>query len=361
MGIVKGPRIGGSIHVQDPVVFEKHVTLVQSSPFGDTMYVDNRAGADTNDGKSPDQAKATIQNAIDACPSNSGSIVYVMGAGVTYEYNGTNVVNLSGSDLYGVYRENIHLDATDHGLQLIGINRPFITGNDGTSENTGETPTIQIGNYGVNSYGPKYCRISGFHIGGWGDDADDADNSNRHGCGIAIGEYADATYNDDCYSHLIDNCYFRATNCEGGSEYTNTEDVHTWIKVFGAEKIEIKDCYFFQGEHAIAFLGNQNNQCMATLVENCNFQYQTVYTLYSSATPLWNVVKDCTINPSASGEELNLTGGALGNSLINCIFPQCDEALDGDLGYIAAPNLGTHTGWLLMGCHGQKGMISENT
>ncbi len=348
--------------VPDELYHRGGVPVDTPLPQGNVYFVDNAhvQADDGNAGTNRNEPKLTIQSAIDAAPANSGSIVYVMGSGVTYEYYAANVINATGSALYGVYRENIHLDATDHGLQLIGINRPFITGNDGTSENDGSTPTIQIGNWGVSSAGPKYCRISGFHIGGWGDDADDAGDANRKGVGIAIGDYYDTTYNDDCYSHLIDNCYFRATNCEAGGNYTNTEDVHTWIKGFGNEKIEVKNCLFFAGQVAVGMMPSQNNQAMLWLVKDCEMHYQGTASIAASGTPLWNVVRNCTINPASSGKELLLTAGGTGSMIVDCSFPLCASALDNAAGLIStAAELGTFTGWAIMNGKAQLGYIFD--
>lgn len=331
-------------------------------PQDDVYWVDNihTANSDSNTGLKRNKPKSTIQSAIDAsvaaATKSYGATIYVMGSGSIPEYHGTGFHALTGTSLYGIYREQIQIPYNANGLRLIGINRPLITGQAGTAENlTGYIPTIQIGSYGVDANGPLYCVINGFHIGGFGDDGDDAADSNRYGVGIAIGEYDDTNYNDDCYSHLIENCWFRKTNCVAAAQ-TNDEDVHTWIKGWGNEKIVVRGCYFFMGQYAMGFMGSTLNQSMMWKVEDCQFHYQATACLMSSASPLWMDVNHCLFNPQATNTEFALAGG-LGSIIRNSQFPLCDEAVLTNSAKVNTPTLGTYTGWTIQNCGAQKGLV----
>lgn len=327
---------------------------------GNTYFVDNSKSAanDNNTGRNWKEPKMTIQSAIDesiADKANGGHRIYVMGSPTTDAYYASGHHTLTGTGLYGVYREKLNIYYTAYGIQLFGINRPFITGQVGTAEDlTGYLPTIQIGSVGVASTGPNFVHIRGFHIGGFGDDGDDAQDHFVYGTGIAIGQYDD-TLSDDVYSTLIDYCTFRSSN-DAGDGQTNDEEIHTWIKGFGTEKTRVKHCLFFGGQHAIAMNGSTLNNCMFWDVDDCLFLNQKTYTLYSSGSPLWCTVRNSVISPAATNTEMFMTGGTY-SAIVNCSFPMCDETVLTQSVKVNTPTIGQTTGWSIMNCSGQKGLI----
>jgi len=329
---------------------------------GNTYFVDNSKSSsnDNNTGRNWKRPKSTIQSAIDeavADKANGGHRIYVMGSGRKVEWSETGFHALTGADLYGVYREQIEIPYNACGMQLFGLNRPLITGQDGINQNLdGLIPTVQIGSYNVSSKGPLYTRIKGFHIGGFGYPAGTPGDHQRYGVGIAIGQHEDTSYIDDCYSHIIEDCYFRATNCAAAGQ-TNDTDVDVWIKTWGNEKIEIKRSFFFKGNYAIGLLGSENNQSMSCQLSDLDFQYQATYCVYGSGTNLWCQIKGSTFNPQASNTELNLVG-SLGSKIVDCAFPLCAAAATTTTGIVdTSENIGTHTGWQILGCHAQKGHL----
>jgi len=325
---------------------------------GKKYFVDNSApnASDSNDGLSLNSPKLTIQSAIDAGDANSGNVVYVMGSPISIDWESGGHHALTGTALYGVYREKLNIYHTDHGLQLIGINRPLITGQVGTTQDlTGHTPTIQIGSVGVASSGPKNVRISGFYIGGYGDDGDDAENNNAYGAAIAIGQY-NHSYAKQVNYTIIEDCIFRSTNCAAAGQ-TNDEPVHTWIKQWASDKTTIRDCVFAEGQHAIGFLGSTAMQAYYTRVERCRFMEQATYSVYCSGSPYACTIDSSYFNPTASGKELNLTSGQIGCGITNSYFPLCNASVETGRDTLSSESIGTHTGWNVMGCRGKKGHI----
>ena len=330
---------------------------------GNTYFVDNSKSAanDNNTGRNWKRPKATIQSAIDEAKAdrvNGGHRIYIMGSSknCSYPWSGVGFHAMTGSHLYGVYREKLDIDADCCGMQLIGLNYPFISGNEGATQDlTGHTPTIQIGTVGVDSDGPLYVKLRGLFVGGYGDDGDDATNNNAYGAAIAIGEFDDVNYNDGVYFTEIDDCLFRSSNDMAGGQ-TNDEEIHCWIKGWGNEKIRVRRCSFWGGQYQIGMLGSSNNNPMMWEVDDCNLLWAKTAAVYSPASALACTIRRTNIAPSASGKELYMTGGTA-SALVDCSFPLCADA--GSAGLISAASLGTFTGWAVINGKAQAGVIYD--
>lgn len=329
---------------------------------GAVYFVDNGLGqgSDAYEGTDKDNPLATIQAALDKITVNSGgATVYVLGSPSRNMWPGdsgsvTGVVGMSGHDLYGMYRENITIPCVADGLRLIGVNKPFITGNDGTTENTGETPTIQIGDVdSTGLYGPRNVLISGFNVGSWGDDSDDAADSNAYGVGIAIGSYTD-TICDDVADIKIEDCWFRASNATGT---TNAEDTHTHIKGWGNDRVYVRRCSFFHGQYAIGMMGSANNQASFWEVEDCNFIRQKTSCVMNSATPFFCLIKRCNFIPQSADTDLALSAGS-GCCVADCSFPSCATAAQ-TTGIVTDPAIGT-CAWDVVNGGGENGIICDS-
>ncbi len=135
-----------------PVVGADPISTFSGLGTGVVFFVDGDYGADANDGKSPDNAKKTIQSAVTAAAAqtNDGAIIYIkardMAAGATDPVS---------------YAETIVIPATASRLSLIGVGNgktqgglPQINKGSGTAALiTVRAPGVLIANLGINGVG----------------------------------------------------------------------------------------------------------------------------------------------------------------------------------------------------------------
>jgi hypothetical protein len=89
-------------------VINQNGSIVPSSVFGNTYYVDYRNGSDGNNGKSPSEAFKTLSAAYAAVTDNNNDVIYIDGdstvvetAMITWAKNRVHVIGVGGNLRYG--------------------------------------------------------------------------------------------------------------------------------------------------------------------------------------------------------------------------------------------------------------------
>lgn len=116
-------------------VINQNGSIVPSSVFGNTYYVDYRNGVDTNSGKSPSEAFKTLSKAEDTATSNNNDVIYVDGDSeileatmITWDKNRIHVVGVGGGYVTG-QRARIALSTAGNLLAVAATINVTGTGN----------------------------------------------------------------------------------------------------------------------------------------------------------------------------------------------------------------------------------------
>lgn len=203
---------------------------------GVTMYVDGDNGNDNNDGLSPDNAKATIQQAV--TDAGAFSRIYVfpknMAAGATDPAS---------------YEQNVIIPATHECLQIIGV--PYGGRTQGglpqMKDGTGTSTAILI----IRAPG---CMIANIGINGAG----------NTGGGILLDDDASTK---SAFGTTITNCHFK--NCKG-STATNaaTGGAIMWNTTGGAWQVLINHNKFYKCVGDIILLGTTSSRPQDVVIED---------------------------------------------------------------------------------------------
>lgn len=244
---------------------------------GVTLYVDGDNGNDTNDGKSPSNPKATIQDAVTDAGAFSRIYVFpkAMAAGATDP---------------GSYAETVIIPATHECLQIIGV--PYGGRTQGglpqIKKGSGTTALITVRAPG--------CAIANMGFNGiWTAD------STQSLVGVLLDDDASTK---TAFGTTIEDCHFK--NCAGSTASTNAAagGAITWASA-GSEgsawQVRIKGCRFYKNVGDVAVITGVGR------------------------TPQDVIIEDCVMSGPAANVDCNIYVGAGSvNGLIirNCLFGQ---------------------------------------
>lgn len=240
---------------------------------GAVFYVDGDNGNDVNDGKSPEQATATIQQAVTLAAAvnaeyKGGSTVYIKAKAITdatgdpTSYAETVIIPFTGG-------ERMRLIGVDNGRTQGGLPQIKI-GAGSTALLTVRAPGCLIENIGFN----------GVSSTGSGILLDD-DNSTKSAFGTTIR-----------------NCHLK--NCVGSAANATAGGAIVWSSAGNAWQVLITDCNFYKNVCDICILGTTNSVPQDVIIQNCAFSGSAAAT-------------DCNIYAGGSG-----FGGGL--VIDNCLF-----------------------------------------
>lgn len=306
---LKGPRVGGSIEVDDDVKFTGSI-LAQNlniSPWSDVYYIDNDNGSDDYDGLTPSRAFSTLTEAV----TNAGEedIIYVRGKGAktdasdySYIEEGAQVtipyasVNLSiigvtshrTKPYYGVwFQHGANEGETGYvllnyapGLCLENINfsvKDYIRSSYGGvhmyASATGGAYTTHAGSVGFSVYN-CFFRDGQLNVTGGYDGV--ADNCTFEASGSANSGFWSTSNSIPTGGHQIRNSYF-------GEMFGDNQALRYIYFVAGAQKnILVDNCRFgdLPADNHYMWFGSVNTG----LISNCHFSHDDVVASNNDST-----------------------------------------------------------------------------
>jgi hypothetical protein len=217
-------------------ILASEVLGLMSSAFGDTLFVDGSNGSDSNTGKSPNDAKATIQAAVDA------------GSALTTVVIRAKTIAAGETDP-GSYTENIVIPVAKWGMRLVG---------DGFLNRTqGGLPQLKVGSVttqAIVTLRAPGCTLAGLGVNGIG----------ATGGGVLLD---DDSSTKTAFGTSVMGCHFK--NCVGTTA-TNaaTGGAIQWSANGSAWQVRIAGCRFYKNVGDVVLLGTSVSVPQDVLVED---------------------------------------------------------------------------------------------